>query len=484
MLSVVPFGEWLPDLPDLGNKGALTATNVIPAQTSYRSFPALANTAASLSNTCQGFFAARDASANVYKYAGDDDKLYRVSLSATDATRLVGGAYATAADDYWEFAQFGNLVIATNFTDDPQKITLGAANFSVLGGAPPKAKHVSVVKDFVVFGNVSSYPNRVQWSAINNAEAYTISAAVQCDYQDLNGDYGWVQKVVGGQYGTVFQERGIWRMTYVGSPEIFTFDLVDNQRGTPAPQSVVPYGNVIFYLADDGFYYFDGAKSVPIGAGKVDRTFLSDVDDTYLYRVNGAVDPQNRIVCWAYPGVGHSSGRPNRIIIYNWAFNKWSIVETQTEILCRPITDGYTMDGLDVFSSNLDAISTPLDSRFWTGGKIFFGAFDSSHRLSTFTGAALAATVDTGEIQHNTAGRAFVRNVRPLVDGGATVQIAVGSRKTQAATAAFDTAVTVDDDGGCPVRADNRFFRYRVTTSGDFNDMMGLAVEWEPGSER
>ncbi|BCV05595.1 MAG: hypothetical protein CM15mV111_220 [uncultured marine virus] len=37
---------------------------------------------------------------------------------------------------------------------------------------------------------------------------------------------------------------------------------------------VMPY----FYLADDGFYMFDGKESRPIGAEKVNKFFLEDWD--------------------------------------------------------------------------------------------------------------------------------------------------------------------------------------------------------------
>ena len=35
----LPFGEWLPDLPDHINPGATQARNVFPAVNSYRPFP-------------------------------------------------------------------------------------------------------------------------------------------------------------------------------------------------------------------------------------------------------------------------------------------------------------------------------------------------------------------------------------------------------------------------------------------------------------
>ena len=43
----LPFGEWLPDLPDHMNPGSTQAKNVFPAVNSYRPFKNI-----SLKNTC------------------------------------------------------------------------------------------------------------------------------------------------------------------------------------------------------------------------------------------------------------------------------------------------------------------------------------------------------------------------------------------------------------------------------------------------
>ena len=40
----VPFGEWLPDLPDHVNPGATQALNVYPAVNSYRPWKSIATT--------------------------------------------------------------------------------------------------------------------------------------------------------------------------------------------------------------------------------------------------------------------------------------------------------------------------------------------------------------------------------------------------------------------------------------------------------
>jgi hypothetical protein len=196
-----------------------------------------------------------DKDGNSFNYAGDISDLYRLADTTwTNATRATSGNYSVAEEDFWEFAQWGERVLATNFVNDIQAITAGASNFATLAGTPPKARHMAVVRDFLVLGNVTDYStgasvaNRVHWSGFNNIETYEPAAATQADYQDLQGSGGHVQKVVGGEYGIIFQERSIWRMTYVGSPLVFQFDEVERGRGTPVPGSVVNYGSTIFYL--------------------------------------------------------------------------------------------------------------------------------------------------------------------------------------------------------------------------------------------
>lgn len=482
MKATLLVGEWTPDLPSLAGS-CNTATGVIPQAKSYKSFPRPVVYSNALTARAQGFISARDAAANVYNYAGDATKLYTlVNQTWTDASRLAGGAYAVATEDFWEFASWGNTVIATNIATVAQEITLGAANFAVLAGSPPQAKHIAIVRDFVVLGHLATFTQRVEWSAINNSQSWAVSGATQADYQDLVGNGGWVQRIIGGEYGVVFQEKAIWRMSYIGSPVIFQFDQVDRQRGTPVPMSVVSYGNVTFFLADDGFYYFNGSASIPIGNAKVDKTFLSEVDFSFLYRVNAAIDPVNKIVCWAYPTTS-SGGVCSSILVYAWADNRWSKLVLDSELLALSTAQGYTLDSLDTVTTNLDALTPSLDSRAWTGGKINFGGFDTAHQLNTFTGTAMAAIVDVGETQHIPYNRTYVNAARPLVEGG-TASVTIGSRNLQSDSVTFGSAIPQDLTGTCPQRSNARYHRYRIIPDADFTHIGGVQAEFTPEGDR
>jgi len=185
---------------------------------------------------------------------------------------------------------------------------------------------VATIKDFLVVGNTNSgaeghIPYRVRWSGINAPTAWVASATTQSDAQDLPFDNGDVQRIISGNYGIIFQERAITRMTYVGSPLVFQFDEMESGRGTPSPFSVRKIGDLIFYLGQDGFYVFDGEKSTAIGANKIDRTFWNDVDKTYLNSIVTAVDFNKHVIYWAYAGDANTRGRRNRILCFNYASN-------------------------------------------------------------------------------------------------------------------------------------------------------------------
>jgi hypothetical protein len=488
-----PFGEWLPDQPSIGLKGLTVATNVIPDAQSYLPFPNLVVYSNSIGARCQGGIFATDFADNNYNYVGDASALYVLTTqSFSDATRLVGGAYTTNADDFWEFAQWGNTVIGVNgFTDLPQQISFGAANFANLSTGV-KAKHIAIMRDFVVMGNVSdSAANvyRVRWCAINNPTSWTANAATLADFQDLPPEGGRVQKVLGGEYGVILQQRSVWRMLFVGSPLVFQFDRVHNSIGAYIAQSTVRYQNLVFFLSEEGFYAFDGSALDPIGRGKVDKFFLADFNTTYANRLHAAIDPPNKLALWAYPSSDSIGGNPDKLLIYSWAFKRWTLVTgLNIQYLLQNISTGYTLDGLDAVTTDLDALPWSLDSNQWTGGQIALAAFNASNRLARFNGSAMAATLTTGEFQLFTDKRAQLTEIRPYLLGlsaSATLSVLNRNNLTESisvgATATFPNAT-----GFVQCRVDARYFHIRMETSPsvNFTHLAGMDVKGTPSGER
>ena len=253
---MIPFGELAPDVADLNADVARAAINVLPGVNSYLPLKDLSVASDALTGDCVGAVVTKDNSGNNYIYAGDSTKLYNISgVTVTDYSQA--GNYTDNAEK-WNFAKWGNKIIASKYGEIPQVITLGGTVFADLAGTPPQARSISTVRDFVVLGNTldgtdGAVTNRLWWSGFNDEEQWT-SGTNQSDFQDLQGGGGAIQRIIGGEYGIVFQVNSIWRMTYVGTPLVFQLDEIEPKKGTPAPGSVVQHGVDIYYLGQDGFY--------------------------------------------------------------------------------------------------------------------------------------------------------------------------------------------------------------------------------------
>lgn len=485
---MVPFGEWLPDQPDYENAGATVAKNVIPeTKGSYGPVSDLSAVTDALSARCQGAFSSRlDTSGATSVFAGDATKLYKASSAAFSDVSQTAVTYNCPSTENWEFTQYGSRVIAVNINDNPQSFVLGTSSeFADLGGSPPKARHVQSIRDWVFLGNVTDYPYRIRWSAIDDPTDWpTIgsadAASKQSDQQDFpNG--GWVQAIlggVGGVDGVIFQDYVIRRIVYEGGNTVFGFYEVERARGTPAPNSVVNAdGDTAFYLGEDGFYAFNGRESLPIGAQKIDGWFFNDLDQSFFERIIGAADAIGKRVWWIYPSGNAAGGIPDSAVIFNWDLGRWSYARFDSEWLFQNLSAGYTLDSLDNLGYTLDSLPLSLDARAWTGGRLLLSAFNTSHKQALFNGTPLAATMETGEF--GGPSRIMVRGIRPYVDGG-TSTVTLRTRDTPTGSLTDTGPNSVDGDGQAHFSVSARYARARVSIAagGSWNHAQGIDADY------
>jgi hypothetical protein len=475
-MALIPFAEWRPDMPAL-SPWAREATNVVSAEESYRPLNSLQSVSNALAARAQGAAWFRGTGGAARMFAGDASKLYLLAGATWgDASRLSGGAYATPSDGAWRFTQFGALAIAVNGIDAPQKFDLAAGiNWESLGGSPPVGTYIATVRDFVLMGRIGSTPQRVQWSGFNNGENWGTSLGTQADFQDLP-DGGDVTGLLGGEHGVILQETAVRRMTYEGPPVVFRLDKIATDVGCSVPGSLAGLLDMGFFLHKSGFYRVQGGQSVtPIGRGKVDKTFWGEFDETNAHRCSAAIDPVRGLYIFAYPASG-SSGTPNRLLIYNWATQRWTRAVMECEIVYGGVSQqSYALEDLDAFGT-LETLAYPLDSSYWSGAvSLLLFAFDAAHRSGSFSGAPLEATVETGELNPGNGLRSIVRGLRPLIDGGSP-RIQLGSRETQQATVSWGPAVGLTPAGMAPVYGSGRYFRVRSTMAAgaSWSNMQGI----------
>lgn len=492
---LLPIADYAPDLPPNNSSGvSANVVNLFPrTKESWGPVGTLSTFSGNaLDGQCLGAAIAIDTGANNYLFAGTADKLYELAPGGTTfADVSKSGGYSLPIGERWNFTQYGQRVIGAAQGQNLQSFTLNSSTaFADLAAAAPQARYITTIKDFVMVANTfdgtnGEQPQRVQWCAIDDpttwpTEGSVTEAQLLAGSQIIPGDQGWIMGIVGNlgtADGAVFFERGIWRVVFQGSPTIFGFYPAEGVRGTSIPKGIVQDGAFVYYIGDDGFYKFDGSNSIPIGVNRVDRTFWNDVNTSYLANVVGAVDPLNRLIMWLYPSNSSSGGVPDSLIVYNKVLDKWGFAKVNAEYILRAITQGYSLDSLDSTGYTLDTLPFSLDSRVWTGGQVLIGAFDPSHKLAYFTGSPANATADTVELEpFGSAGRrAFVSSTRPMVDGGSpTVQIGTRNRLIDAPV--FGAASSVNVVGECPTRAEGRYLRARIQTSGDFTHLQGIEV--------
>lgn len=481
---MIPLGEWLPDLPDRDNPGATEALNVTPEVFGYSPFRTLSSSTDALSARCRGAGSFKAPDGTVLTFAGTENKLFRSNLTLwTDVSRGASpGTYQSG--ERWRFALFSNLAVATNFGDAVQKWIVGlSSSFSDLGTNVPKAREVAVIGDFLVLGNVDDaldgrVPNRLHWGPIGSPDGdWTPALSTQADFQDL-AEGGAITGIIGGDVGYVLSETAVHRMSYIGSPLVFQIGRIEENRGCVASGSVATDGERTIYLAANGFYLLDhdSGQSVPIGANKVDQWFLNEADATLYTRMSAAMSSEDKLYILSFAS-GDAGAQPDTILIYNWEVGRWAYARIACDQVGRLLASGFTLEQLDGVA-DLDSLPASLDSAQWQGGEIIFGAFDTSNRLASFSGAPLNATIETASLQLADPNRALVRGVRPVVDGAATV--ALGTRDLPAgATIWTAPQATNVKTGMANFHKEARYHKARLNVTGEWTRAQGVDVDAE-----
>lgn len=382
--------------------------------------------------------------------------------SAGSGTHSVTSIYsALSATAQWQFAQFGNLVLATQANAVLQVFDLSSSTaFAVNAGSPPQAAYISVVGPFLVLSGLLSNPYRIQWSGLNATTTWT-SGTNSSDYQDFP-DGGIVRGVAGGEAGIIFQDQAIRRMSYVpGSPIIFQIDRITQDKGLYAPYSIVRAGEKIFFYAGQGFHKIEpGGVPEQIGREKVDRTFLADLDKGNLQLFIGAADPRSTRVYWAYKSASGLAGLYDKILGYDFMLERFFPVSATGEYLLGISQTGLTLENLDSISASLDALTLSLDA-YATAVQPEIAQFSSSHILGFFRGTNLEATIESAE-QGTDENRITIRGFRPVTDA-ATLYGSVSYRDTPSATSTNGSEVLVNSrTGRVDLMRDARYSRFKV----------------------
>lgn len=475
-----PFGEYLPDLPDIGNPGNNKALNVVPR--TKRSYGPWKMPEQVSTNTMdarpQGAVTAVDYSGTTYNFTGDATKLYRYTGSTFTDVSKVGGytsfsGYTDKITRAWRFAQYGNLLVATNFADDPQVWALGTDSaFSDLASSAPKARYAAVVGEHLVLANTSDafdghiglrlwvgpigQPTFDDWGNTN----------LQSTFFTL-GTGSEITGIVGGEYGIVFGRTAVYRMTYSGPPTIFRLDEIRENHGCIAPGSLVQSENNVFYLSQDGFHRMVNGQSAPIGEGKIDNTFFADLDLGNLDRMCSTIDPSRKLYLVSYPSQSaartSADGSPNKVLAYNYDLNEWSEIEQEADIIQSLRGAALTLEDVGAIYPILEDVPGAYENPAFVGGGGVLSGLMADGSLSQFTGPNKGFVLDSTEQMLQDGQKSVLRKIRPVTDCDCP-EVAIGTRNNQSQDPTFTASVAPNAQTyQCSFRAKARYHRARMT---------------------
>ena len=463
------FGSWAPDLPQFGHEGLVLARNVYPGALGYEPFRALTPITAALPYDWRGGSAFDDLTGGSALVAGTDSGLYA----------YIGGAWVSkksgSFSGKWDFAQFGDTIIGVH-GDAPIKYTMSSATGADLGGSPPDASMIAIVRDFVFLAGDQTDFSKVTWSAVNDCEGWTVGTH-QCDEQIIP-DGGDITGLAGGEYGIVFQRSAISVFEYVGSPLIFTRRKISDTIGAVCQGGIAQAGKMVFFLSNRGFFLFNDGELTPIGKDRVDRTFFAAYSVLQIQTdLRVAIHPNLNLVMWSMPG---------RVWIYNWGADKWSDLTIADMIGITTGRTGYvTLDALAAdYPSGTDTVALGTDDPLFGGGDPLLLIAKRDKKLHTFGAAGkLPATLRMARFEPFPTFDAHIRSVRIVGDVGSGVSVKVDCASRLSDPEISSATADLRANGDLPILARGRFLQPEINTTADtaWSYVIGLEVEGTQG---
>lgn len=463
------FGPWLPDLAPFNHQGLVVARNVYPSANGYKPIKGLVSLTGALPYTWKGGATFIGLDGTTALLAGTDNGLY--SYASGTWTSRYSGTYSSP----WQFAQFGAFVVGVN-GGSPVKFTVSSSTGAALGGSPPVSSMIAIVRDFVFLAGNTSAQSTVYWSDINNAEVWTAGSG-QADDQELP-DGGPITGLAGGEYGLVFQENGIHRFSYVGTPLIFQRDKISTGIGCMTPGAITQFGRMVFFLSGRGFYSIIDGELAPIGQNKVDETFWATYSRSDVQRnIRATVDPKRALVIWSMP---------DRLWIYNWVLDRWTDAYIPGMLgVSNFITAGTSIESIDtLYPSGIDSVPYSLDDPIFAGGDPRVSFVKNDNIVYSFGGSDnLEARLQFARIEPIKGRACRIRRARLDSDAVADVSLTVAYNNRLGDAQTSVTSTTVTAGGYMPIRATGQYIQPEVTfkAGSPWSYAIGLNLDMLPG---
>lgn len=121
-------------------------------------------------------------------------------------------------------------------------------------------------------------------------------------------------------------ETSSWKCVYTGNEILpFVFQKINTELGAESTFSLVPFDNGIYSVGNVGITTDDGVNVQRIDLQIPEYVFNFNNDFQGVKRIHGIRDYFNELVYWCYPSSQTNSIYPNKVLVYNYRNNSYSV---------------------------------------------------------------------------------------------------------------------------------------------------------------
>jgi hypothetical protein len=414
--------------------------------------------------------------------------LYRFSPPSTFIV-LNAVPFTTAEGDRWQSAIVNNKLYLVNGADPIQEYD-GATLIPLAGDAtmPTTARYISNIANHLVVAEVvetigGAFRQRVRWSEIDNPAVWTPAFTNEANFIDIGELGDQIQNIaaLGPLRLVVFKRTGIYLLTYVGLPFVFTVERVVTNEGLRHNYSVASNQDVIYFVGFRDIYAFNGSNLQPIGVNRIrDYLFGSMIPDNprILYTHVHPLFPEIWFVFQGRDSTTYSSSfrRFNRAIIYNYELDAW----THRDYFPMSALGNYVLTTERTFDQITtpwnEAVGTWLDKRSLGSiillggdelGDMFCHGFCTGANDVVITGTLETGDKNLGTHTHPKRSNRLANGLRKLSIGD--VFIEVGCRNNFDDAIAYMPAILLNGHPHIDYRVTANTLRFRWKTATEIS---------------
>jgi hypothetical protein len=292
-------------------------------------------------------------------------------------------AYVTYDNVVYQVTKDNVITVATVSTDPLVIGPLGAnqgtypSDAIALSPTFPAANYILNFKGHIWAAGILNEPTTVRWSGFNYNGGYNVWPETSFEFLSTAKDNSPITAIAGlGDNLVVFKQDSIWQLIFGGSDEngldLFIPQLVVAGVGCVSQSSIQEIRGRLVFLAEDGFYAFDGTPNIKK---------ISENVNTTVQRINPAHRPFASAVNWRSKycylcSVALDESTSNNIIfVYDYKHDAWwlwddipaeFLLVTSDTALQEQVIFGNTTAGFFQLSGELDNFGT-IDNYVLTG---------------------------------------------------------------------------------------------------------------------